>query len=747
MSPRLGFALFILLVSIVSVQAVVIDHSTHIFAVTNEGQGLEATLHLRIEPGTGKIFSGVDALVGTSTQEAYKVAVALAKNYVSTTNQYNYYFSIDSTASIVDGPSAGAATALLVVTMLENKRIPPNVAMTGTISDKGQVGVVGGVFEKAKAASAGGIKLFLIPKGEARQVTRTDSGIQSINLVEYAPQQWGMKVVEVNTLDEAIQLAFSDIGSIDINKQIQESRSLFVPQPISYHPQLEPLHAITEKYLKKAGDELKAAKAELNTTILTNTELVSVMFESLTESEQVLEEAQNLYDQNFLYSAANFAFTARVNALLVEDIAQNPSILNDTSPVFEAKVQQLKKNLETLKATLDSGALPDQVDWQIAAQQRWLWAYNAIQKLANTQTIVIQTGNPSASSNVAGIDRLRDFEFAIAWKDVAEDFSMPLQNASRQTALSPALADYASQQLIQAENKIASVQDDQRVDIQRRLDGAKTAQTMKWPLSESVDAASVSFLADAEQQIPGKDLAALQQILDQKIADLDQKLKTNQPFVWARTYLDHAKYYQQAVRHYQEQNRASQALDAAQSGVSVAFLAESAFESHQKIYSLLENMPSQPFEPSKSPVPLSLPSSISSTNPFFWTTLAAALVLLLLVALLANMRIQQKKHEQSGASILPNKQFHSFLRQSAELDKQWALGTISKEAYLKKREQLVETTEHPATQNRLLPVVEKNSVPLTSKTRPSRALEDLASEIKKQKNAKQKQNKAKKVRS
>src|SRR3989344_3161675 len=254
---RKPFIALFLLFSLVCVQAAVFEHSTKIYAVTNEGQGLQAELNLRIEPGNGQIFSGIESLVGTSTQNAFKVAVDLAKNFVPSADQYNYYFSIDSTASIVDGPSAGAATALLVVSMLQDKRIPGNVAMTGTISDSGAVGTVGGVFEKAQAAKNGGIKLFLIPRGEARQITRTAQGIQSINLVEYAPREWGMKVVEVDSLDEALELSFSNIENIDVNQQIEESRFLFVPEPIAVHPQVLPLKGITEKYLQKAEEALK----------------------------------------------------------------------------------------------------------------------------------------------------------------------------------------------------------------------------------------------------------------------------------------------------------------------------------------------------------------------------------------------------------------------------------------------------------------------------------------------------------
>ncbi len=670
----------VLLVSAVSVQAIISQHSTKIFAITNDGKGLSADLDLRISPGTGKIFSGVDALVGTSTQNAYKTALEATKKYFPNANQYDYYFSINSTASIVDGPSAGAATALLMVSMLQDKRIPAVVAMTGTLSDNGQVGTVGGVFEKSKAASDAGIKLFLIPKGEARQVTRTAEGIKSVNLVEYAPKQWGLKVVEVENLDDALSFAFSDIESIDINKEIEESNIIFVPEPIPFSPKVAPLHGITEKYLERAKEQLKDAKAELNTTILTDTELVQVMFESVSESEKVLDQAQKLYDQNFLYSAANFAFTAAVNAMLVKDIAQNPSILNENSTVFKEKLGKLKKELDSLKERLDGRILSDQLDWQVAAQQRWLWAYNNVENLENTQTIVIRTPGEQGISSPQ-LDRLRDFEFAVAWKIAVDDFSLELQNARQQTANSSIFEEYADEQLINAENSLPLVQDDERVDIQRRMDGAKTAQSLNWFLPEAADAASVSALIEAEQEIKGKDLNQLEALLNQKISALDEKLLEEKPFVWARIYLDHARYFQQAVQYHQKQGRTAQALDAVQGGISVVFLAQSAFETHQKIYSLAANAPSTPYNPEPfKPLP------VDNQKQYYWVLALAGFlfvsaIIILLVAFL------QKRKETSGEGPVSSRQ---LLRQSAELDKQFAQAKIGKEEYLKKRGQLAE---------------------------------------------------------
>ena len=74
-------ALFFLLAFSAQVLAVVESSQMKIFAVTTEGKGLSADLKLSIQPGSGRVWSSVAPLVGTTTQNAEIVAVELAKKY------------------------------------------------------------------------------------------------------------------------------------------------------------------------------------------------------------------------------------------------------------------------------------------------------------------------------------------------------------------------------------------------------------------------------------------------------------------------------------------------------------------------------------------------------------------------------------------------------------------------------------------------------------------------------------------
>jgi len=157
---------FLILLLSTNCLAVIESDSLKVFAVTDQGNAMVSELILTIKPGTGMIWTDIEPFVGTSTQSTAKIAVETARDYSNAVEKYDYFFDIKSDASLVEGPSAGAAMALLVISMLQDKVIPEEVALTGTITAEGGVGSVGGVFEKSKEAAKVGIKLFMIPPGD-----------------------------------------------------------------------------------------------------------------------------------------------------------------------------------------------------------------------------------------------------------------------------------------------------------------------------------------------------------------------------------------------------------------------------------------------------------------------------------------------------------------------------------------------------------------------------------------------------
>ena len=86
----------------------------------------------------------------------------------------------------IDGPSAGAAITISIISALLEKPIRQDVAITGEISLRGNVKPVGGIFEKIYGARRKGIKLVVIPKANEKEIPLDlkDIEVKSISKIE-----------------------------------------------------------------------------------------------------------------------------------------------------------------------------------------------------------------------------------------------------------------------------------------------------------------------------------------------------------------------------------------------------------------------------------------------------------------------------------------------------------------------------------------------------------------------------------
>jgi ATP-dependent Lon protease len=98
-------------------------------------------------------------------------------------------------AETKDGPSAGLAFALAMLSAATGRPVVPGLACTGELSLHGQVGAIGGLPEKLAAALRHGRRLVLIPAENAAELTRVP---------EVACR---LDVRAVHTLAEAVALA------------------------------------------------------------------------------------------------------------------------------------------------------------------------------------------------------------------------------------------------------------------------------------------------------------------------------------------------------------------------------------------------------------------------------------------------------------------------------------------------------------------------------------------------------------
>lgn len=79
----------------------------------------------------------------------------------------------------IDGPSAGAAITVCIISGLLNKPLRQDIAITGEISLRGKVKPVGGIFEKVYGARRKGIKLVIVPEDNSKEIP---TGLEDIEV-------------------------------------------------------------------------------------------------------------------------------------------------------------------------------------------------------------------------------------------------------------------------------------------------------------------------------------------------------------------------------------------------------------------------------------------------------------------------------------------------------------------------------------------------------------------------------------
>ena len=108
-------------------------------------------------------------------KESTDVAATLAFNYLSIEKQNKYinewknnpksiHIHCSDGSVAKDGPSAGTAITVAIYSLLTNKKIRNDIAITGEINLQGYVKAIGGLECKLQGVKNAGIKLALYPK-------------------------------------------------------------------------------------------------------------------------------------------------------------------------------------------------------------------------------------------------------------------------------------------------------------------------------------------------------------------------------------------------------------------------------------------------------------------------------------------------------------------------------------------------------------------------------------------------------
>ncbi|KKK56252.1 hypothetical protein LCGC14_3066400, partial [marine sediment metagenome] len=91
---------------------------------------------------------------------------------------YDVHIHVPAGSIPKDGPSAGIAIAIAIISVIKNEPVNKNVAMTGEITLRGRVLPIGGLKEKALGALRAGIHTIVIPAKNKKDLTEIPMNIK-----------------------------------------------------------------------------------------------------------------------------------------------------------------------------------------------------------------------------------------------------------------------------------------------------------------------------------------------------------------------------------------------------------------------------------------------------------------------------------------------------------------------------------------------------------------------------------------
>ena len=150
----------------------------------------------------GKGISTTTGKLGDVMQESIKAALTVVRRRAQRLGikadfheKRDIHIHVPEGATPKDGPSAGAAMTVAIVSVLTNIPVRADVAMTGEITLRGEVLAIGGLKEKLLAAHRGGIKVVLIPEENVKDLAEIPDNVK--NKLEIVPVKWIDRVLEL----------------------------------------------------------------------------------------------------------------------------------------------------------------------------------------------------------------------------------------------------------------------------------------------------------------------------------------------------------------------------------------------------------------------------------------------------------------------------------------------------------------------------------------------------------------------
>ncbi|MBI4451648.1 ATP-dependent protease LonB [Candidatus Woesearchaeota archaeon] len=200
--------------------AVIVTEGEHVgrvngLAVIGGGaaySGVILPIEAEVVPGGKEREIIATGKLGDIAKEAVKNVAAIVKKYFGEDirEKYDIYVQFLQTYEGVEGDSASIAVATAIISALKKVPVKQEVAMTGSLSVRGEVLPVGGVSAKVEAAIDAGVKRVLVPKSNMQDIIIDAARLKKV------------EILPVETIQDVLQEALDWKGKESILKELKK---------------------------------------------------------------------------------------------------------------------------------------------------------------------------------------------------------------------------------------------------------------------------------------------------------------------------------------------------------------------------------------------------------------------------------------------------------------------------------------------------------------------------------------------
>jgi len=435
-------------------------------AVVSDGEGQMIRLQVEIRNGTGLIYTTTSPLVGIDTQTSERTAVSVGiARAGGDIRDYDAFLTMDAgEAKQVDGPSAGAAMALLASSALTGKRIRRDFTITGTIDERGNIGPVGGVSSKVEAASKNNITIIAVPS--------TNDVFEKIMLGALRGK-FNITIIEVSQIEEAERIAFSQEGTLPEITPPRPPSKISGLKPYNYSCNgcnLDVFAAVAEKVYEDANKTVEDISSGKQNGY---DDVIQILNNGVADSGEMLKNG-------YYYTAANNAFLTLVDARVL----QGTNITRRELGLFLSETGRCIDSLKRPTMTKEN------MELVAGGDLRAVWAR---QKLVKVREMELNISNQEAMLYV-----YREALYAMGWCDVAKELYSAAERVGGEGIDEGLLRGFAESKVREAKEAYASAPGIGS-DTETHLNGAEYALNSSFYVAAVLDSNYVLGFAEAER--------------------------------------------------------------------------------------------------------------------------------------------------------------------------------------------------------------------------------------------------------